>query len=46
MCYELVIGGKIVMIGGVVKGFGMIYLNMVMMLGFVIIDVVIEEKVL
>lgn len=34
------------MIGGVVKGLGMIYLNMVMMLGFVIIDVVIEEKVL
>lgn len=36
-CYCLKIGGIIVRLGGIVKGFGMIYLNMVIMFGVYLI---------
>lgn len=39
-------GDKKIIIGGMVKGFGMIYFNMVIMLGFIIIDVNIDGVLL
>lgn len=39
------IDGKIIIIGGSVKGLGMIYLNMVIMFVFIIIDVLIELNI-
>lgn len=38
---EILMGDCVVCIGGIVKGFGMIYLNMVIMLLFIICDVVV-----
>lgn len=38
---EIEIDGCLVRMGGIVKGFGMIYFNMVIMLVFVICDVVV-----
>lgn len=46
VCYEIKIDGKVVIIGGIVKGLGMIYLNMVMMFSFIIMDVKVEVLVL
>lgn len=45
-CYELMIGGQRVTIGGVAKGSGMIHPNMATMLGFVTTDACIEESAL
>ena len=45
-CYELVIGGDIITIGGAAKGSGMIHPNMATMLGFVTTDAAVEEQAL
>ncbi|MGN9866063.1 bifunctional ornithine acetyltransferase/N-acetylglutamate synthase [Bacillus swezeyi] len=45
-CYQLMIGGKQVTIGGAAKGSGMIHPNMATMLGFVTTDACIEEGAL
>ncbi|MFO6494890.1 MULTISPECIES: bifunctional ornithine acetyltransferase/N-acetylglutamate synthase [Bacillus] len=45
-CYELMIGGQKVTIGGAAKGSGMIHPNMATMLGFVTTDACIEEGAL
>ncbi|QPV78681.1 bifunctional ornithine acetyltransferase/N-acetylglutamate synthase [Bacillus velezensis] len=45
-CYELVIGGDIITIGGAAKGSGMIHPNMATMLGFVTTDATVEEQAL
>ncbi|MBT2573847.1 bifunctional ornithine acetyltransferase/N-acetylglutamate synthase [Bacillus sp. ISL-51] len=45
-CYELMIGGQKITIGGAAKGSGMIHPNMATMLGFVTTDAAVEEQAL
>ncbi|NEU29700.1 bifunctional ornithine acetyltransferase/N-acetylglutamate synthase [bacterium LRH843] len=46
ICYETVVDGKTITLGGVAKGSGMINPNMATMLSFVTTDAVIESEVL
>ncbi len=46
ICFQTEIGGKVVRIGGIAKGSGMIQPNMATMLGFITSDINIEPSVL